>query len=222
MEEDTESDLNLEELNDSNSEQNAIKRNNDNDSDKMKEAGKKNSEMLGNGDLTQEEENMIVYGDPADNDESESIDEITTEGNNAIVPTDTRNKIEDTKKNLADATQKEDLQYVTQLVHVLSSLTASIPAIYRNEVMNDTAGIMRDMTVDGERVFKNDNQLMNFIKGLFTGQAMSKPKNVERLMKRSKLTQHLNINPVLRKKVAKPLTRVGNYVYYGNSNKIIC
>lgn len=203
----TNENLNMVALTNKNSEMDTLRDNQEKEEDEMLTGGRLNSWLNGDSeDMTSEEEGVsggmlaTTSGAVDEGIKKETSDRVVVVMNSAMAG---------------------DPQSVIQNVHALSSLTASTPATFRNEVIAKVADAIKDMRIGNEKVFKNETQLMNFIKGIFTGQPTSKSKHVDNMMKRAKLTQHMNINPALRRRIPRPITPSGNYVYRGNSMKTI-
>lgn len=203
------SELNSEALSNKNSEQDILRENLENESKEMLEKGQIN-------DIESE------YSLESDDESSKD----GTEGESSVAvyepSNEAKKKIQERFMIMENAAATGDPQSVIANVHALSSLIASTPASFKNEIIIKIADTIKDMKIGNERVFKDEKRLMNFIKGLFSGHPSPKTKHEDKMMKRAKVIQHTNINPIFRRRIPKSITANGNFVYKGNSKFTVC
>ena len=210
------------------SEQVILNRNQEAEQNMMSNARETNEEIINklyNGELTPEQEDIWINGDPKDIGTEEITEEITqdintNDDNNKVV--EIINKAIDKNKSKYEESIKEaNLSTVIELLNSIAGLLLAAPVDYKNNVISSFADDIADMRDNGRRIFRDKEQVLTFLNGILSGSLHRQPQRVKESVKNDNLTRNIILNPKLKNRKPRPYTKKNNYVYKGNSLKTV-
>lgn len=226
MEEDKEDILNIEDLTNKDSVNDTIGKAIEEEQNMMSNATETNENFKNKlnieEELTPEQQQAFISGDPNDNDTEEITQDLTTnDDNNEEVIKAVEDKIKTLSPALKKAKQESNLSVVIELLNSIAGLLLAAPVDYKNNVISSFADDIADMRDNGRRIFRDKEQVLTFLNGILSGSLHRQPQRVKESVKNDTLTRNKILNPKLKNRKPRPFTKKNNYVYKGNSLKTV-
>lgn len=199
--------LNTERLTNPNSEQVILKQKQEEEQDMMTSVASKNADF---------------YGQLADDEDSETEDEVEQEVGVKEATKALDKTLPTTLSDIDRAKQEGNLSAVIEYVNnAILPYLAYAPTEYKNNVISSVADQVVDMKDNGRRIFRDKEQVLTFLNGILSGSLRRQPRKVKETIKNDTLTKNQILNPKLKNYKPRPFTSKHNYVYKGNSRKTV-